>query len=58
MKLFQVILFFVLVILCQNICFAMHRSKSKMEQKNPSNADFAATIGVTCQSHIKVSFCL
>ena len=55
MKLFQVILFFSLVILCQNICFAMHRNKTNMEQGSPSNGDYVATLGVTHQSHIVVS---
>ena len=54
MKLFQVVLFLLMVILCQNVCFAMHRNKTDMEQGKPSNGDYVATIGVTHQSHIVV----
>ena len=56
MKLFQVVLFLLMVILCQNVCFAMHRNKTDMEQGKLSNGDYVATIGVTHQSHIVVNF--
>ena len=51
MKFYLVLLFFVMVVLCQNVCFAMHRNKSDMEHGNPSNGDYVAIIGVTQQSH-------
>ena len=56
MKLFQVVLFLLMAILCQNVCFAMHRNKTDMEQGKLSNGDYVATVGVTHQSHIVVSY--
>ena len=55
MKIHQVFLFLLMVVLCQNVCFAMHRNKSDVTQGNPSNGDYVAIIGVTRQSHM-VSF--
>ena len=54
MKLFNGILFILLVMLCQNVCFGMHRSEEQQQQNSPTNSDFVGLLGVTQNSHTLV----
>ena len=38
--------------LCQNVCFGMHRSNE--QQNSPTNSDFVGLLGVTQESHTLV----
>ena len=61
MRFHQIFYFFLTVVFFQNVCFAMHRNKSDIIKGNLSNQDYAATIGVTQQSHkviIKYRTCI